>query len=490
MLPILLLTCGLIWILVLSQQINRKGFLVLIIWLFIAPLISTIIKQAVSEPAPEEPVMAEMQPSAPAKKVVLTESTTRLRDFTEPTRLLFGLFFVLFLLNMLLKKNPLSYLGKYNRTEMYMGLFSIFLIVNATLMSKRPLYGLRTVCDAFIIPFIGYFLARRLVTNEGQLQKFVKIIGYMSTYVITIALIERMSHQELIYRISGPFPTPNTLYAVLAVSFFIILAELNNKEIRLKSNFISFSVFRKCVLYLTPLVILLTLGRGNWVGFLLGLGAFIFMARKLTKFSTKVLAFGLLLLFASVMIIALPSLLPDDLVNKRVGNIQNINARLGAWFLIINEGFNHTVLGMGIHNLRYLLAETNFSSWSGHIVVTAHNSFLAITAELGITGLLMYSIVILSMLWAGMYQYRRGIDLQAKWRGIAVVSILIAYLTPAMFANTVYIDVPLHHVYAYAYAGAIVGVYKQRRLIARPRPSWSLGEKPGAAPRRALAEIT
>jgi O-antigen ligase len=184
------------------------------------------------------------------------------------------------------------------------------------------------------------------------------------------------------------------------------------------------------------------------------------------------------------MIIALPLLMPEDLVNKRIGNVQNIHARFGAWLLIINEGLNSPVLGMGIHNLRYLLAETNVSFMNSSIVTTAHNSFLAITAELGITGLLMYFIVILSLLWTGLNQYRRGINTQAKWRGVAVVSILIAYLTPAMFANTVYIDVPLHHVYAYAYAGAIAGVYNQRRLIARSQPMRSLMGSPAARARR------
>jgi O-antigen ligase len=365
-----------------------------------------------------------------------------------------------------------------------MGLFSILLIMSALLMSKRPLFGLRTACDAFIIPFLGYFLARRLVTNEEQLHKFVKVIGYMSTYVIIIALIERMTHQELLYRLSGPFPTSNTLYVVLATSFFIVLAELSNKEIELKNSFIPFSVFKKCVAYLAPIIILLTLGRANWLGFILGIGTFIFMARKLMRFSTKVFSLGFLLLFACVMVIALPSLMPDELVNKRIGNIQNINARFGAWILIMNEGFNHPVLGMGIHNLRYLLAETNFSSWSGSIVSTAHNSFLAITAELGFVGLLMYTLVILSLLWTGLNQYRKGTNIQAKWRGIAVVSILIAYLTPALFANTVYIDVPLHHVYVYAYAGAIAGVYNQRRLIARLQPMSSLMRSPAARAHR------
>ena len=139
---------------------------------------------------------------------------------------------------------------------------------------------------------------------------------------------------------------------------------------------------------------------------------------------------------------------------------------------------------MGIHNLRYLLAETNFSPWGGHIVATAHNSFLAITAELGITGLLIYFMVILSLLRTGLYQYRRGMNTQAKWRGVAVVSILIAYLTPAMFANTVYLDVPLHHVYAYAYIGAIAGIYNHRQIVARLRQTSLLTEAPGAGTRR------
>ena len=465
MLVILLLTCTLIWTLIISYQINRRGFLVLIIWLFIAPLTSSITQKIISEPLLQDQMMEEMKPRASVEKAFLSESKMRLKDFLEPTRILFGLFFLLFLTNALLKKNCLFNL---NRIEVYMVLFSILLVINALSMSKRPMFGLHIACDAFIIPFLGYFLTRRLVTNEERFRKFIHVLEYMSLYVIIIALIERMIHQELIYRLAGPFPTANTLYAVLSVIFFVILTESYKEESVPMGSFISSPFLKKIVLYLTPIIIFLTLGRGNWLGFLFGLCVFIFMARKLAKVSTSVFMVGLMLLSICVVILIVPSFIPDDLVNKRIGNIPNIYARVGAWRLILNEGFSNPVYGIGIHNLRYLLATTNLAGWNSSMVNTAHNSFLAIASELGIIGLIIYAAVILSILSTGLVLYQRGAITQDKWRGAAIISILVAYLTPAMFANTLYLETPLHHVYAYAYAGAIAALDDRRRYVAEP----------------------
>jgi O-antigen ligase len=464
MLLIILLTCTLlIWTLIILHQINHRGFLILIIWLFIAPLVSGTIQKVTSEPDPQNQIMAELQDGTPVKKVFLSESKIRLKDLLEPTRILFGLFLFLFLINALLKKDRPFNLDK---TEVYMTIFSIFLVANVILMSKRPMFGLRTACDAFIIPFVGYFVTRRLVTGEERFLKLTKVIGYMSLYVVIIALIERISHQELLYRLSGPFPTANTLYAVLAVIFFIILAESYNKGLDPGNGFISSPFLRKIVLYSTPVIIFLTLGRGNWVGILSGLCVFIFMARRLTKFSTKIFAVGVILLFLCAMTVTAPLILPEDLLTKRIGNTTNIYARIGAWLLILNEGLSQPVLGIGLHNLRHFLDMADLSGWSNGLVRTAHNSFLALTTELGIVGLLMYAAVILSIGYTGLSLYRRGATTQDKWRGVALTSILIAYLMPAMFANTLYIDTPLHHVYVYAYAGAIAALHNRRRFFA------------------------
>jgi O-antigen ligase len=463
LLIMLLASALLIWTLIILHQINHRGFLVLIIWLFVAPLVSFTIQKATSAPDAQAQITAGLQAETPVKKAFLTESKIKVKDFLEPTRILFSLFIFSFFINILLKKDRLLNLDK---TEIYMVLFSIFLVVNVVLMSKRLMFGLRTACDAFIIPFIGYFLARRLVTGEERLLKMTKILGYMTLYVVIIALIERMTHQELLYRLSGPFPTGNTLYAVLGVIFFIMLAESYNKELDPRDSFISFPSLRKIVLYSAPVIIFLTLARGNWLGLLLGLCVFTFMARRITRFSTQIFAIGITLLFLCAVILTAPLLLPEELFTKRIGNTSTVYSRLGAWLLILKEGLTHPVLGIGLHNLRHFLFTTDFSGWSVGLVKTAHNSLLAMTTELGIIGLLMYAAVILSIGYTGVSLYRRGATIQDKSRGAALISILIAYITPSMFANTLYIDTPLHHVYAYAYAGAIAALHNRRRFFA------------------------
>jgi O-antigen ligase len=103
------------------------------------------------------------------------------------------------------------------------------------------------------------------------------------------------------------------------------------------------------------------------------------------------------------------------------------------------------------------------------MVSTSHNSFLSLAAELGLAGLALYAAVLGALARPAWRQARQGVTAQGRWRGIALLSGLVAYLVPAFFANTIYIDTPLHHVYLYVYAGAVAALYTRQRAPALAR---------------------
>ena len=80
---------------------------------------------------------------------------------------------------------------------------------------------------------------------------------------------------------------------------------------------------------------------------------------------------------------------------------------------------------------------------------TVHNSYLAIFSELGVIGLITYMAIAVSIIRTGLNLYRTGPRIRDRWQGVALIAVMAAYLTPALFANTIYILTPLHHLYTY-----------------------------------------
>jgi hypothetical protein len=60
--------------------------------------------------------------------------------------------------------------------------------------------------------------------------------------------------------------------------------------------------------------------------------------------------------------------------------------------------------------------------------------------------------------------YITGPQNQERWWGVAIIAIMVAYQTPALFANTLYLPDPLYHLYVYVVLGGITGLYGQRQF--------------------------
>jgi O-antigen ligase len=475
MLMIIALACVLIWFPILCHHFDRRGLLILIIWLFFAPIISNLISRPGANPFFQSPTTQGMDSGKAVKGAYLTLPTTiRLNELLEPNRALFVVFSGVLLGNAVLKRR---YLLPLDRTEMYMGVFAILLLISVFWQSRRIAFGLRTASDAFIVPFLAYYLARRLVRNGHHFRNLTQLAGYMGVCLITICLVERLSQGSLFYRLSGPFPSPNTLHTVMVVIFFmVVLDSLHSASSPGEDQALPRPV-RGFVLCLAPLVILLTLTRGNWAGFLLGVWVFLFLGRRLVSFSRKVGVIGFALMSALIVVIAVPILIPEELVERRIGNVPHIYGRFVTWSAVLQQGIADPIFGIGLNNLRNVLAETNLRVGDFQSYSTVHNSFLAIFSELGAIGLLTYLAISISIVQSALNMYRTGTDVQDRWRGVALVAGTAAYLAPAMFANTLYSLVPLHHLYVYVFAGAVAGIDSRRRSVpsaqvSLEKPAW------------------
>lgn len=460
MLSTLLILCVVIWVPILFYFLIERGFVVLLIWLLIAPVAVNMIQNPSRNPlfTPQmeldfiERIVFEQNRRNREPSGYLHDSTSiRLKDVLEPTRLLFFTLALLLLVEKIYRNRQFLPL---DRAEFWMIIFSALLVVNVILQSVRVANGLKVATDAFIVPFLAYAITRRFISSEARFQQFLWMLIGLGLYVVCIALVERVLHTDLTYRVKGPFVQRNHFSAVMMAVFFMTL--LAHMRLSFDWDTLRWAI-RWSVLILAPLGILATWTRSNWLGFMCGVTVLLLMARPYLSRGLKLVSIGLILLLVPGMLIAFQAVVPDEVVTDRLANINTLYARIGAWLLQLQEGIKHPILGIGFLNVRQLLGTQHIYVMGIKSETSSHNCFLAFFVELGIFGLFSYLAMVTAIIRTGLQQYREGRWLQDRWVGICMVSILVAYLVPGLTSTMLYVPA-ISHVYIFACLGALAGV--------------------------------
>ena len=473
MLSILLILCVLIWLPILLYYLTDKSFTVLLAWLFIAPIALNFINDPKHNPffTPEveldyseqrllERAQEEARRGGLRKAYMTDEASIRMDELLVPTRLLLLAFILVLLLDRYYKKTPLE---PFNKTEKLMMVFSIFLMINIVLLSSRMVNSVKVAMDIFFIPFMAYYVTRRFVKSEARLQQFTKVFIAFGLMLIVIAMIERASHSELLYRLRGPFPQRNHFYMVLMAVFFMTLLHTVRYH-RERSKPLTFHAL--CcwvVLGVTPIIIVGTWTRSNWLGFFAAIWVSLFFARRFITRGRKMVMIGLLLLLIPLLVIAFQAAIPDEAIDSRIANENTIYARIGAWIVQVEAGVKHPILGIGFNNVRELLLTNRIYFKGVRSLVSSHNCFLALFVELGIVGLSLYVALMGSIIRAGVRQFHRPVRREDRWLGIVSVAILVGYLVPGLTSVILY-SPHVSHVYVYACLGTLAGVAGTTRV--------------------------
>ncbi|MDH3598438.1 MAG: hypothetical protein OEU26_02225, partial [Candidatus Tectomicrobia bacterium] len=156
MVQTLFLLCVVVWLPILFHQITNRGFQVLILWLLIAPVAINVIQRPNRNPffrvaRSQEPlIVTDAKKDIPLgirRSGYFSSSVSfSWKDVVDPTRLLLLTFFMLFLLESRNGKPGVA----VDKTEIWMGIFSLILMVNVFLFTRRYSYGLRVAIDAFM----------------------------------------------------------------------------------------------------------------------------------------------------------------------------------------------------------------------------------------------------------------------------------------------------------------------------------------------------
>jgi O-antigen ligase len=463
MLEALFILALLIWLPVLFYSVERQGFLLLIIWLLVAPVAVNVLTKPGTNPffksATDQSVLEVQSGKRLEAYLSDTEGTVKLMDLLNPSRILLGVFLLVFLGNAVLKGRPL---GPFDSTEKFAFIFALMLVASAIFQSRRTLFGLRIGADAFIIPFLAYFCVRRLVTNRAHLHQLIRAVVYTGVFILFVCFVERFTKPGLYSRLSGPFNDPSALQVFMSFIFFVAFCDSLGGWVLSNDKRLLPSAIRRCVLCLAPLVIVLTWARATWLGFIAAFAVFVTLSWRAVPRSLGIATVGVALVSIPVITATYVTTGMETIVKERVtGRTGTIYSRLGAWSLIVQEFLKAPLFGIGMNNLRDVLAATRIRIEGVKSETHAHNSLLSILGEQGAIGLLAYLGVVGSIFQLGGRIYREGRFSRDRLPGAVVIGIMVAYLVPALFANSLQLP-HIHHVYVYSFIGAIAGAYASR----------------------------
>lgn len=456
-----------VWLPLLFYQLTNRAFAVLLVWLFIAPVASNFINRPHQNPffqSPDE-YHRRFVERVTMHDYFTQESEIEVKHWFEPTRLLFACFVIVFILNSLSGQKRL---GPFDHTEVRMLLFVLILLASALWKSINLFYSLRVVLDGFIVPFLAYFISRRLVTSEARFIRLNQMFIYMGLYLIILGLVEWIVHAETTYKLLGPFREKHAIAITTILPFFVVLADtLYTSSIYAGKAMVCRSI-RWFVLLLAPFITGITLTRGNWLGFLLGLGAFVAMGGRFMNMSLKLIAAGLMLILLPTIPIFILALTPEEIITGRMVGADSVYGRIATWTVLLQEGLKSPILGIGLNNSRNVLYNTELEIQGIQRYKSAHNSYLAFFVEQGVVGLLTYLAIVTCIMRMGFRLYNRGGSRsRERWWGVVVVAVMIAYLTPAMFGGKLHTPNALLGAYVFALLGGLAGVYGQPRDGAR-----------------------
>ncbi len=300
-------------------------------------------------------------------------------------------------------------------------MFIFFILIPLSHLQRLYLTGASDAFNDFLPVYLLFFMIVNLVDNPGQLKKAIYLLFSMTLLLSLNGILQYYRGYDIAGQTSfegrirwiGIFADPNDLgLAILAFTPFAIVNLLNRKKTILNR-----------VLWATAVAVLiyalyLTNSRGTFIG-LLAILTFILCKRiGMVK--------GLLLgaILGSIVLVAGPSRMSDMSMDEA-----SASGRIDAWATGLNLLIWRPVLGVGYHN------------FTEYHHLTAHNSVVLCMSELGLIGLYVWLMMIVSSFreMALVQKYARGTEF-AVYAEVMQLS-LVGFFVSAFFLSRTYDEV-------------------------------------------------
>ena len=280
------------------------------------------------------------------------------------------------------------------------------------------------------------FVMLNSVDNKDSFNKIITTIVFTASlvslyglyqYVVGVEVddswVDVENNPDIRTRIYSVFMNPNVFaeYLIMIIPLSVGLFWYNKKP------------FKKLVFLGTSLVmslaLVLTLSRGGWLGFAFSALVFVLLVERR------------LLLAAIPVVLGGIYLLPDSIMHRimSIGNLaDSSNAyRIKMWSITGDIIRDNKWIGVGFGHLPF---KQTFESYIRTMpTYHAHNTFLEITAELGIVGLGMFLFLLFIIFKYGILKIIRSEDKYIKYVGGGAIAGLAGVLFHGLVESVLYL---------------------------------------------------
>lgn len=322
------------------------------------------------------------------------------------------------------------------KTKMDLPLILFFIVIVISTISSINFMGSIRDLALHIGGLSFLFVMLNTVDNRDSFNKVVTTLVFTASlvalyglyqYVVGVevdaAWVDVENNPDIRTRIYSVFMNPNIFaeYLVMTIPLSVGLFWYNKKPFK-KLVFLGTSL-------LMSLALVLTLSRGGWLGFAFSALVFILLVER--RFLLGVIPAAL----AGVY------LLPDSIMNRimSIGNLaDSSNAyRIKMWSITGDIIRDNKWIGVGFGHIPF---KQTFESYIRTMpIYHSHNSFLQITAELGIVGLLAFVFLLFIVFKYGIMRITRSDDKYVKYIGSGAIAGLAGVLLHGMVETVLYL---------------------------------------------------
>jgi len=291
---------------------------------------------------------------------------------------------------------------------LYLAFIAFYFTIINTIKTREQLYSMLMI---FVLAGVG-------VAIYGILQY---VLGLN---VDKQAWMDEEMFSDIRMRVYSTLENPNVLGEYLLLVIPVAVAFLwRKKELWAKVTFAG-------IVAVLGLCLILTMSRGCWIALLVALAIYITFVD------------GRYWLLAILVLFALPSFLPDSILNRflSVGDMGDSSSsyRLFIWLGTIALLRDFWVVGIGPGSAAYNTIYPRYS-YSTIIAPHSHNLFLQITTEMGAAGLLAFVLVCVAFL-RRMAASAKAVTFKSMDRAmiVAISAGFVAFLVQGMFDYAFY----------------------------------------------------
>ena len=339
-----------------------------------------------------------------------------------------------------ISNHPVSYI-------LYLSLLWIFL---TAMTSELPVVSFKFLLSRlwFLVPF--YFVAALIFRKTSNIKLFLWL--YMSAMVLVIfyTLIMHSRYgfdEDAGHWVMSPFYNDHTAYgAALAMFFPVIVGFMFYPGHTGRQKFIATIVF---VIMLVGIIF--SYGRAAWISVVVAIGVFIVVMLRIKFYWIAIFTgvfIGAFFLFQHQIIDRLEKNKQDSSANfvEHIQSIYNISSdasnleRINRWQAALRMFEERPVVGWGPGTYQFVYApyqrskEKTIISTNLGDAGNAHSEYLGPLAEMGMPGMLLFILLMITVIYYGLKVYKEG-NREVKFLSLMATLGLITYFAHGLLNN-------------------------------------------------------